>query len=130
MTEGSGIGYASSSPETKSAGIDFGKFFRGIGMRLLSGASLMLRGTLGSAAQVKNVITPTEKCRQIECGDVRFDHPGTCVGKMANILQFPCRTIVYYGNVIIFDERFGHVGDNAASTASDNGHVIFHFVER
>ena len=51
MTEGSGIGYTSSSPETKSAGIDFGKFFRGIGMRLLSGASLMLRGTFGSAAK-------------------------------------------------------------------------------
>jgi hypothetical protein len=45
-----------------------------------------------------------EKCLQIECGDVPFDHPGTRVGKMANILQFPCRPVVYYGNVIIFDQ--------------------------
>ena len=78
----------------------------------------------------ENVITPTEKCLLIECGDVPFDHPGTCLGKMANILQFPCRTIVYYRNVIIHDKRFDHVGANEASTAGDNGHVIFHFVER
>jgi hypothetical protein len=33
MTEGGGIAYTNSSPETKSAGIDFRKFFRGIGMQ-------------------------------------------------------------------------------------------------
>ena len=78
----------------------------------------------------ENVITPTEKCLLIECGVVPFDHPGTCVGKMANILQFPSRTIVFCGNVSILDKRFDHVGANEASTAGDNGHAIFHFVER